>query len=1088
MADRNEIAVLTVLLNGQAAEDEIQKLSKKAETLARNIADFRGKGQNTSNLERELKATNKEITALQRGVVDVSKVLNNLSTSKPKELRATLSALNKQLQFSDIKRGSDEWMALQKNIVRVKEELKKVAEEASIAEKKLTVGDKIKEMLSGGLSTFFGNIYTLAFQKIQQVISASIEWLKSATEMAAKAEGVSNAFNKIADVSTLQELREATRGTINDFELMKAAVKGNDFRIPLEDMATLLKFVQVQANRTGDDFQKLAEQIVLGIGRESKQRIDDFGISAKELTEKMESYGNRVAQTDRFRIAVLDIVKQRLADNGEQALTSADAAQQAAVKWENAQLKIGKNLLWLKNLWSEASGSIADGLARLFGGMDSLNDRFNTQVNTVVNLQRNILPLLDRYEQLRSKTELNVSEHEEMSRIISAVTAIVPGAATAFDQYGRAIEINTSRVRQFASVQVAVMKATNKELLEKTQKDLNRTQFLIDNLQPKIDEISERGTYTKPSNLFTLWFGNPDADQTEIARVKGEYEELLAKRQEYNNAIRGLNGDYLQEELNRVQKESEARSKNESAAVSLIELKKAEIEQAQEMAETTEDEIRTKNIRLKQLNDELDALRKLGLEEKKDPDTGPKISSAVPAASSIAAIDNAALATRIALQKTYLEDADSDIYHNVELFQQRIIDLELQTLERKKAIYQEGSAEWNALEDRRLQIVAAVHQKELQEAERSEKESLDATIKSLDELQRVADQRDSDRSKFEQKYQTDSPDQALEQAYAHIAELEAQSIISHEEAMAAKRMVDEEYYAALIQRATEAAQHVSQITSDLTSAIAGFQDVELQAVENKYASQIKAASGNSRLLKKLEEQKEKEQNAIRAKYADKQFIVTVANTIAATAVAAMRSYEAMAGIPFVGPALGAAAAAAAVAAGAAQIAIARQQQQAAKAGYSEGGFTGGGSPSEVAGFVHRGEFVGNAEAVKNPAIRRVFNMIDEAQKNNTVGALTDRDFARTLDYRSAERQAFAFDVGTAIAGTSSTAGSAAMENMSAWLARNAEISDRLARRLDEPFVGEVSITGRRGIEENMRLYDKIKNNATRQHYDRTVYK
>lgn len=43
---------------------------------------------------------------------------------------------------------------------------------------------------------------------------------------------------------------------------------------------------------------------------------------------------------------------------------------------------------------------------------------------------------------------------------------------------------------------------------------------------------------------------------------------------------------------------------------------------------------------------------------------------------------------------------------------------------------------------------------------------------------------------------------------------------------------------------------------------------------------------------------------------------------ASTAVAAMEAYKAMAGIPIVGPALGAIAAAAAIASGAAQIAVA----------------------------------------------------------------------------------------------------------------------------------------------------------------------
>jgi hypothetical protein len=111
-----------------------------------------------------------------------------------------------------------------------------------------------------------------------------------------------------------------------------------------------------------------------------------------------------------------------------------------------------------------------------------------------------------------------------------------------------------------------------------------------------------------------------------------------------------------------------------------------------------------------------------------------------------------------------------------------------------------------------------------------------------------------------------------------------------------------------------------------------FASAEESAVSRKYDKEIAAAEGNSKKQKKLEEKKQKEINAIRAKYADMQFAVTVAQTISSTALAAMEAYKAMAGIPVVGPALGAAAAAAAIAYGASQIAVAKEQRDAGNTG------------------------------------------------------------------------------------------------------------------------------------------------------------
>jgi hypothetical protein len=66
---------------------------------------------------------------------------------------------------------------------------------------------------------------------------------------------------------------------------------------------------------------------------------------------------------------------------------------------------------------------------------------------------------------------------------------------------------------------------------------------------------------------------------------------------------------------------------------------------------------------------------------------------------------------------------------------------------------------------------------------------------------------------------------------------------------------------------------------------------------------------------------------------------------------------------------------------AAQIKKINQQQ------FYAGGFTDPGDKYSPAGIVHKGEFVGAQEAVQNPSVKRVFDIVDIAQQNGTISQL-----------------------------------------------------------------------------------------------------
>ena len=156
---------------------------------------------------------------------------------------------------------------------------------------------------------------------------------------------------------------------------------------------------------------------------------------------------------------------------------------------------------------------------------------------------------------------------------------------------------------------------------------------------------------------------------------------------------------------------------------------------------------------------------------------------------------------------------------------------------------------------------------------------------------------------------------------------------------------------------------------------------------------------------------------------------------------------------------------------AAEIALITAAFQTAKAvinGFEEGGYTGYGKHDEPKGIVHAGEFVANRYAVSNPSVRPVLDLIDRAQKNNTIGSLTAKDVSAVLS------------------GVSSTTNNtyyqqaAPVDNgMSAVMLEAVKVMGALYKRLNEPIYTYTKATGKMGINEAQDLVTRMKNNASR---------
>lgn len=219
---------------------------------------------------------------------------------------------------------------------------------------------------------------------------------------------------------------------------------------------------------------------------------------------------------------------------------------------------------------------------------------------------------------------------------------------------------------------------------------------------------------------------------------------------------------------------------------------------------------------------------------------------------------------------------------------------------------------------------------------------------------------------------------------------------NHAAYMQAKAQVTGDFLDGMVQKTQVAYNGISSIMSAASAYSQACSDLEQAKISKNYEKQIAAAGNNSKKKKRLEEKRDKELAAAKAKANKKAMKIEIAQAIASTAMAAINAYSSAARVPFIGWTLAPIAAGMATAAGLLQIATIRKQHQAEAAGYYEGGYTGGRRYRREAGVVHEGEFVANHQAVNNSSIRPAFDLIDRAQRSNTVGSLTADDISRAL--------------------------------------------------------------------------------------------
>jgi len=402
-------------------------------------------------------------------------------------------------------------------------------------------------------------------------VNKIVQFTKEAYKLAGQAQGVYNAFSRLNRPGLLNDLKEATRGTTDELKLMQTAVQANNFKIPLDQLATYLKFATNRAIETGESVDYLVQSIILGIGRKSPLILDNLGISASELREEL-------AKTGDMGKAVGNIINKSMSEAGDAIETSAVKTQKLGAALKDLMVTVGNSqpVKGAGNAISNALTDWATGWNNIINSK-SLNAFQKTAAllggsnwdfaATVAGKEKEILTLQDKRIQQRVDSFLKgINTIEEAEKKLSL-------AQYSYFSSGKEREAVIAALKE----KVKLIKSQEQEKIarEQTEKGIKAQIAALEELRAEEANPAKRAAYT-----------------SEIESLKKRLELMTST----NTVVKG-SIDYINQQIEA--QEKLYNSTNIQSVRDMAAAKKKELEAAKALLEITEKDKQKRDEALK---------------------------------------------------------------------------------------------------------------------------------------------------------------------------------------------------------------------------------------------------------------------------------------------------------------------------------------------------------------------------------------------------------------------------------------------------------------------------------------------------------
>lgn len=438
---------LIVNVESSKAQQEIKKLENKLMGLKtvnkqqlKSMVEMEAAGRKNTkeykNMAEQYRATSKEIRSTTKDISEQTQKLNVLDMSM-NQLRKQQKMLQRELDDTAQSLNPAAYAALEQKLKDVSGRMAELKQNAK-GFKELASSDEVNSVFFGNLATRVVEFFGQQAGKLQEFVSESA---KAGMEMAAQADGVIKAFKDMDDPNLLDNLRKATKGTVNDVQLMTAAVQAKDFRIPLEDLGKYLQFAQLKAQQTGQSVDYMTNSIVTGLGRKSPMILDNLGISAAEISEKTKETGD-------FMKAVAKIVDTQLAEAGDTYISAADKAARKTAEWENAQRRLGEQLLPLTESYEDFFSETKVGIINLISWLVENRKSILTLVVAYTAFKAAQLAVVNAGKLHLAMTKGIVLVHKAWNVVLGTGNVLINVAKVAF--YGLTLQLGKAKTAMAA--------------------------------------------------------------------------------------------------------------------------------------------------------------------------------------------------------------------------------------------------------------------------------------------------------------------------------------------------------------------------------------------------------------------------------------------------------------------------------------------------------------------------------------------------------------------------------------------------------------------------------------------------------------
>lgn len=1104
----NEKATVEVQVNGEQAKQELKELEKYANSLKGQIADAYNAGDTSrvKQLTSDLRKAQTQIKTLKKDTTALTEVMNNLDKATPNELRATLKAINRELNSGHVKRGSAEWKYYQQQAKLVTAELQKIKTEVQESEGWLS-------RFNNGLSKWGGLLATGAATITG--VSMVLNTLRNNRDAKESSQAELKALTGLDDAS-IQWLTEQA-------EQLSTTMDESGLRIRQSSDEILQAYMLIGSKKPEllKDKEALNAVTIEAMRLAAAAKID-LQDAVTATTVSLNMYGEAADQAARYVNVLAAGSKEGAADVSAQAAAIKNAGVAAAgagVSIEGLQGTI--QMLAEKGIEAEPAGTA---LRKFFLVLQTGPDETNPKVvglqTALENLNKKSLTAAQIQtmfgEEAFSAATILIDNADKVQQYTEAVT----GTNTAMEQAAINSDTNAAKMAQYRNQ----IKEAGIELMERLNPSLSLltgwTTKIIVALPTLIDWcIKYKGvivtsaaaisaytiavnastiatklynTWTKVATVTTAGFNtvlkaNPFgltlAGLTAIAtalfsyvipntrKAKDEqkaYNDELEKLTKISDAFVDISkrADNLNK-LNDRQKQnlkSDAQAelaiiedkltKEEIAYSEQFEKEKKRIQEREDINETTRKVLmQGLDGKFKAQRQAIETLSKQRTELQNIIDKIPDIVNPVvnPNPDGINGDEEGPKAKK----ENPLITAENKRYYD------ELSDLKRSYLASDEMTQQEYARFMEDLEMHHLENMMAIVGLEPEKRQQLEQKMLEMRIK-FKEACAQQDKADADKASeeaftsMEKQYQLE----IQEATRRHYDSLSSEDAYYRE-----LSAIQQQYYNDILNSTQISEEKKAEIRRQIEQKELDDSERRYHEHQDKIRETVQMAQDIGRDFGTTFAELVTDSESTLADYmkATVTLILDTLEKIMLASVAETQIKALAAGGPF--NFLG-------LAAAAGKIALITAAFETAKGlinNFYTGGYTGNGRWDEPRGIVHAGEFVANRHAVQNPEIRPVLDLIDQAQRNNTIGSLTGRDVSRILTTSVVSSPSPDIQV------------SGVQDNGQLLIVLNQAMSvlSRLNKRLDKPFMTVNSVTGKGGIKEAMDEYEKIQNNKSR---------